>query len=203
MRASIPTPPARDRALVETAGGPLPPAVPGRTICAPCGSAAFADLACGLGAFRGVALMTSSVPSISRAASTLPNAVRNSVSIRVMRSRTSLGERLGFRPVDDAGFLKLPPVDAAEADDEDQMSAKLEAASYEVPAWEWRPIHADGEPEEPPQRFIDGSLHSRTVGVIRVGSPLRPFVVPSLGAAEWRLDGRGLLRPADSDRTHC
>ncbi len=120
-----------------------------------------------------------------------------------MRSRTSLGERLGFRPVDDVGFLKLPPVDAAEADDEDQMSAKLEAASYEVPAWEWRPIHADGEPEEPPQRFIDGSLHSRTVGVIRVGSALRPLVLASVGAVELRLEGRELRRPPDGYRTDC
>src|SRR5260370_28610852 len=120
-----------------------------------------------------------------------------------MRSRTTLGERLGFRPVDDVGFLKPPPVDAAEADDEDQMSAKLEAASYEVPAWEWRPIRADGEPEEPPQRFIDGSLHSRTVGVIRVGSALRPLVLASVGAVELRLEGRELRRPPAGYRTDC
>src|SRR5260370_23474304 len=120
-----------------------------------------------------------------------------------MRSRTTLGERLGFRPVDDVGFLKPPPVDAAEADDEDQMSAKLEAASYEVPAWEGRRTQGAGAREEPPQRFIDGSLHSRTVGVIRVGSALRPLVLASVGAVELRLEGRELRRPPDGYRTDC
>ena len=113
---------------------------------------------------------------------------------------TGLGRRLGFRAVNDAGFLALPPVDTAEAQDEDQMTARLDATSYEVPAWEWRPIPGEGVPEEPPLRFIDGSLHSRTVGVIRVGGGLRPLVLASVGAVELRLEGRKLWRGPDGHR---
>ncbi len=116
---------------------------------------------------------------------------------------TGLGERLSFRAVSDAGFLALAPVDRAEADDEDQMSAKLDAASYEVPAWEWKPIPAEGVPEEPPLRFIDGSLHSRTVGVIRVGGGLRPMVLAAVGAVELRLEDRRLVRAPDGQRIDC
>jgi hypothetical protein len=32
----------------------------------------------------------------------------------------ALGERVGFRPADGAGFLELPPVDLAEVDDGQQ-----------------------------------------------------------------------------------
>lgn len=115
----------------------------------------------------------------------------------------SLGRRLGFRAVDDAGFLRLPPIDRGDADDEAQMATKLEQASYEVPAWEWRPIATVGEPVRPPTRFIDGSLHSRTFGVIRVGGSLRPLILASVGAAELRLEGKSLRRPVDGWRTDC
>lgn len=118
-------------------------------------------------------------------------------------STIGLGQRLGFVPVQDAGFLKLPPVDSAEADDEDAQRARLEQASYEVPAWEWKPIAAAGEPTEPPVRFIDGGLHSRTVGVIRVDGTLRPLILASVGAIELRLDGRRLRRPPDGLKTDC
>ncbi len=116
---------------------------------------------------------------------------------------TGLGDRLGFRPVDDAGFLKLPPVAVAEAEDEGAMKARLEQTSYEVPAWEWRPIPGAGEPSERPTRFIDGSLHSRTVGVIKVAGSMRPLVLAVVGALELRLDGRKLVRPPDGHRTEC
>src|SRR5438105_3924452 len=114
-----------------------------------------------------------------------------------MQTGARLGERLGFTPVNDAGFLKLPPVDSAEADDEEAQKARLEQASYEVPAWEWAPIASAGAPSAPPARFIDGSLHSRTVGVIRVASTLRPLVLAAVGAVELRLNGRRLERPPD------
>src|SRR5437588_4446688 len=109
-----------------------------------------------------------------------------------MHSHAGLGRRLGFTAVNDAGFLKLPPVDSAEADDEEAQRARLEQASYEVPAWEWKPIACQGTPQEQPRRFIDGSLHSRMVGVIRVGGSLRPLILAAVGAGELRLDGRRL-----------
>lgn len=115
----------------------------------------------------------------------------------------TLGQRLGFRAVDEAGFLALPPVDRGDADDEEQMAAKLEQASYEVPAWEWRPIASSGEARRPPTRFIDGSLHSRTFGVIRVNGALRPLILASIAAAELRLVGKTLRRPREGWRNDC
>jgi hypothetical protein len=115
----------------------------------------------------------------------------------------SLGQRLGFRPVDEAGFVALPPIDRGDADDEEQAAAKLEQASYEVPAWEWRPIASSGVALRTPTRFIDGTLHSRTFGVIRVNDALRPLILASIAAAELRLEGRTLRRPEDGWRNDC
>jgi len=120
-----------------------------------------------------------------------------------MEVATRLGQRLRFTPVNDAGFLKLPPVDSAEADDEEAQRSRLEQASYEVPAWEWAPIPSVGIPSAPPTRFIDGSLNSRTVGVIRVGGTLRPLILAVVGAVELRLVGRRLERRPDGQRTDC
>ena len=116
---------------------------------------------------------------------------------------SGLGQRLAFVPVNDAGFLKLPPVDSAEADDEEVQKARLEQASYEVPAWEWAPIPSTGAPTAPPLRFIDGSLHSRTVGVIRIAGRIRPLILAAVGAVELRLEGRQLVRPSDGQQTDC
>lgn len=115
----------------------------------------------------------------------------------------SVGQRLGFRAVDDAGFLRLPPVDRGDADDEEQLRTKLEQVSYEVPAWEWKGIPCTGEAVRRPVRFIDGSLHSRTVGIIHVEGGMRPLVLASVGAIELRLNGRALSRDADGYRTDC
>jgi hypothetical protein len=119
-----------------------------------------------------------------------------------MKALTSamLGQRLGFRPVDEAGFVALPALDHAEAEDEQAMSAKLEAASYEMPAWEWRPIPPAGEPASAPRRFIDGSLRSKTIGIIRVAGRPRPLVMGAVGALELRLNGRHLVRQKDGYR---
>ncbi|MBV9101903.1 MAG: hypothetical protein JO198_12780 [Candidatus Dormibacteraeota bacterium] len=118
-------------------------------------------------------------------------------------SAPSLGRRLDFRAVDEAGFVALPPIDRGDADDEEQQAAKLEQASYEVPAWEWRPIASGGVPTRPPTRFIDGTLHSRTFGVIRANGALRPLILASIAAAELRLEGRTLRRPEDGWRNDC
>lgn len=126
----------------------------------------------------------------------------NMLCLRPMAD-SSLGKRLGFRAVDEAGFLTLPPVDRGDADEEARASTKLEQTSYEVPAWEWKPIVCTGVPRNLPVRFIDGGLHSRTVGVIRVNGKLRPLVLGAVGAVELRLDGRKLRRLPDGQRTDC
>jgi hypothetical protein len=115
----------------------------------------------------------------------------------------SLGQRLGFRAVDDAGFLRLPPIDRGDADDEQELRTKLEQVSYEVPAWEWKGISCIGDAKRRPTRFIDGTLHSRTVGVIRVRGGIRPLVLASVGAIELHLDGRALRRHPEGYRSAC
>lgn len=116
---------------------------------------------------------------------------------------SSVGQRLGFRAVDEAGFLRLPPIDRGDADDEEELRTKLEQVSYEVPAWEWKGIPCIGKAERPPTRFIDGTLHSRTVGIIQVDGGIRPLVLASIGAIELRLNGRDLRRHAGGYRTDC
>ena len=116
---------------------------------------------------------------------------------------SSVGQRLRFRAVNEAGFLRLPAVDRGDADDKQGLRTKLEQVSYEVPAWEWRGIPCTGQAERPPTRFIDGTLHSRTVGIIEVGDGMRPLVLASIGAIELRLDGRALSRDPEGYRTDC
>jgi hypothetical protein len=116
-----------------------------------------------------------------------------------------LARRRGFRPVNDAGFVPLPPLEQAEQDDEDAAAARLQDLSWEVPAAGWRPLDTGGVPERPPRRFIDGSVMTRTIGVLEVDGIRRPLVLASLGALELWLDDRRLRRPPDGHqlRTVC
>ncbi|HEY4026853.1 MAG TPA: hypothetical protein VGO86_10530 [Candidatus Dormibacteraeota bacterium] len=107
----------------------------------------------------------------------------------------AFARRHGFMPVSDAGFVALPALDQAELEDEESRVREL---SWELPAAAWRPIECAGTPLAPPQRFIDGSLVSRTVGVVRVDGARRPLVLASTGALELCLDGRRLRRPAEA-----
>lgn len=66
--------------------------------------------------------------------------------------------------------------------------------SYEVPASEWCPIPCEGEPVDPPSRFIDGSIFSRTVAVFTVDGRRRPAILASVGALALHLNGRRLER---------
>jgi hypothetical protein len=103
----------------------------------------------------------------------------------------------GFRPVSDAGFVALPVLEQVEHDDEEALSSRLRELSWEVPAGSWRPIDCAGTPSRAPLRFIDGSLATRTIGVVRVDGARRPLVLAVVGALELRLDGRSLRRPPD------
>src|SRR5690348_1629316 len=105
-----------------------------------------------------------------------------------------LARRRGFTPVSDAGFVALPHLEQAEQDDEEAAGARLRELSWELPAADWRPIDCGGEPARPPRRFIDGSLTSRTVGVVAVDGARRPLVLAAVGALELCLEGRHLRR---------
>jgi len=112
----------------------------------------------------------------------------------------SLADRYGIRAIDDAPFTPLPLADQALEDDEAALKARMRQLSYEVPASQWRPIPCQGEPSDPPRRFIDGSIFSRTVAVFTVEGRRRPAILACVGALALHLEGRRLARPAGSLR---
>ncbi len=112
----------------------------------------------------------------------------------------SLARTYHVRPMDDAPFSPLPLADQALDEDEAALKARLRQLSYEVPAGEWRPLICGGEPSEPPQRFIDGSVFSRTVAAFTVDGRRRPAVLACVGALALHLEGRQLVRPPDALR---
>lgn len=111
-------------------------------------------------------------------------------------SDVSLRDALQFEPLyGDAGTAPLPPLDYAEAEDEEAAAAQTELLSYELPLDEWKPIAASGQPSAPIVRFVDGSLATTTAGSIVVDGLRRPVLVSTVGAAELFLDDRVLRRP--------
>ncbi len=105
-----------------------------------------------------------------------------------------IGSMLDFRPVDgEAGYLPLPVLEQAEAEDEE--GTRAQQLDYEVRADAWAPIAAKGWPVQPLARFVDGSVVSVTAGVCTVGGMHRPLLVGSVGALELDLKGRRLERP--------
>lgn len=112
----------------------------------------------------------------------------------------SLAQRYGVRAIDDVPFAALPLGDQTLEDDEDALRIRTRQLSYELPAGEWRAIACSGEPVEPPRRFIDGSVFSRTVAVLTVDGRRRPAILACLGALALELDGRRLVRSEGSLR---
>ncbi len=109
-----------------------------------------------------------------------------------------VGTRLNFRTIEhEGGFVPLPQVEQAEAEDEQQEAAKAEMLAYELPVDSWRRLTCEGTAERPPVRFVDGSVVSTTAGVCRVDGVYRPILIASLGAMELCMDGRHLSRPND------
>jgi hypothetical protein len=104
------------------------------------------------------------------------------------------------RALDDAPFTPLPLADQALEDDEAELKARLSQLSYELPAAEWRAVVCQGEPLEPPRRFIDGSVFSRTVAALSVEGRRRPALLACVGALALELDDRRLVRPPGSLR---
>lgn len=110
----------------------------------------------------------------------------------------SVAEAYRVRPLDDAPFGPLPLADQALEEDEFALRAQRRQLSYELPASEWRPLPCQGEPVDPPRRFVDGSVFSRTVAVFNVDGRRQPAVLACIGALALRLEGRRLARtPGD------
>jgi hypothetical protein len=106
-----------------------------------------------------------------------------------------LARRYDARPLNDRPYEPLPLADQALDQDEEALKARLRQLSYELPASEWRPIPCGGEPIDPPRRFIDGSVFSRSVAAFSVEGRRRPAVLACLGALALHLEGGRLVRP--------
>jgi hypothetical protein len=111
-----------------------------------------------------------------------------------------LARRYDARPLDDRPYEPLPLADQALEQDEEALKARLRQLSYEMPASEWRPISCDGDPVDAPQRFIDGSVFSRSVAVFSVEGRRRPAILACLGALALHLEAGRLQRPPDGVR---
>lgn len=103
------------------------------------------------------------------------------------------------RALDDAPVAALPLADLSSWEDEGEEAARIQRLTYEE-GGQWAPIPCEGLPAVPPRRFIDGSVFSRTVAAVSVDGHLRPVVLACIGALSLHLDGRRLIRPAQSVR---
>jgi hypothetical protein len=100
-------------------------------------------------------------------------------------------------PLNDAA---VPPFSALEADEEDDSEANKRDFDFEMPQHSWRALPPAEAPWDAPVRFVDGSIVSRTVGVITVAYRRRPLIAATISAAALELDGRSLRRPAGARR---
>jgi hypothetical protein len=114
----------------------------------------------------------------------------------------SLAHDISFSPLDDTSFAPLPLADQTLEDDEHVLHLRWKV-SYECQAARWEPIRCSGVPINPPRRFIDGSIFSRTVGLLRFAGKARPAVLASVGALALELNGTTLFRPANGLRLEC
>lgn len=104
------------------------------------------------------------------------------------------------RALDDAPVAALPLADLSSWEDEDEVATRIQRLAYERSPDEWRAIPCEGRPTEPPTRFIDGSVFSRTVAAVVVDGRPRPAVLACVGALALELEGCRLVRPAESVR---
>lgn len=103
------------------------------------------------------------------------------------------------RALDDAPIAAVPLSDLSSWEDEGETATRVQRLAYEV-AGTWEPIPCVGTPSHPAQRFIDGSVFSRTVASVVVEGRPRPAVLACVGALALHLQGRRLVRPSDSAR---
>ena len=103
----------------------------------------------------------------------------------------ALFERYGPTPLND---VAVPPFPALEADAEEDSDAPGRDFDLEVPQHLWRPIAPGPPTEDVPERFVDGSIQSRTVASITVGFRRRPLIAATISAACLERDGRSLRR---------
>lgn len=111
-----------------------------------------------------------------------------------------MARRYRMRAVDEGPFVSVPLADEAAWQDEAETAGRLQRLAYERKVADWGPIRCAGRPSQPPVRFIDGSIFSRTVAAFAVGSHLRPAVLACVGSLALNLEGRRLTRAEGSLR---
>lgn len=118
-----------------------------------------------------------------------------------------LARRYDARPLDDPPYDPLSQADQAVEEDERGLDEKGVETAYELPTSGWRPVPCEADPArlaagpiDAPRRFIDGSVHSRSVAAFSVDGRRRPAVLACLGALALDLDGASLVRPPDGFR---
>jgi hypothetical protein len=110
----------------------------------------------------------------------------------------SIAQTYQIRAVHDASFGSVPFAHQSSSEDEEDPKARARQLSYETAASEWRAIPCQGIPTYRPQRFIDGSLFSRTAATFCVGERRQPAVLACVGALALHLEGRRLVRSPHS-----
>ncbi|TMA61547.1 MAG: hypothetical protein E6J80_00005, partial [Deltaproteobacteria bacterium] len=119
-------------------------------------------------------------------------------NVLVYSSLRSIAKTYRMRAVNDAPFNPLPLADQVLEEDEETLKSRVRQLSYEVPASEWHSIACQGEPANPPHRFIDGSVFSRTVALFTVEGRRRPAILACVGALALQLEDRRLVRSKGS-----
>lgn len=112
----------------------------------------------------------------------------------------SIVEKYRIRALNDVPFSPQPLADQGKEEDEEGLRARTREFSYEIVASEWRPIPCQGEPRIRPCRFIDGSLFSRSAALLAIKGRPRPAVLGCVGALALEVEGRRLVRQANSLR---
>ncbi len=116
----------------------------------------------------------------------------------MFRSTPPLLAKYSPAPLNDAA---VPPFAALEADEEDgESEASKRDFDFELPQHSWRALPPAEAPADAPVRFVDGSIVSRTVGVITVAYRRRPLIAATIAAAALELDGRSLRRAPGARR---
>lgn len=109
-----------------------------------------------------------------------------------------------MKALDDAPFAPLTLPQLIDEENEEELEIRLRDLAYELPSAQWRAIPAAGIPSDPPKRFIDGSVISRTVAVFTVKERRRPALLACVGALELDLeDGRLIRRTPPTIETVC
>jgi hypothetical protein len=106
----------------------------------------------------------------------------------------ALARTYAVKALDDAPFAPLTLPQLIEEENEVELEIHLRDLAYEVPSAQWRPLPAEGVPSNPPVRFIDGSVISRTVAVFTVKQRRRPALLACVGALELDLEDGRLMR---------